>query len=176
MTRVDYSEDFQGHIKTVICICTGDGKCSPPCKWNHWVGSSAVGLYCHGQLSLIHHLGHFGICLTLVHILLRSFLFSDNLLKGVLYNVLISVACVALQQCLESTLNGKSVNQQIEFRWKGSPWHICVTHTGVSNTPSKPLASFSSHLLEPFATDPYSELCFAKMRCQALIFLKVTFF
>merc|ERR1719370_518393 len=60
---------------------------------------------------------------------------------GVLYNVLISVACVALQQ-------------------------------GVSNKPSKPLASFSSHLLDPFATDPYSELCFAKMRCQALIILK----
>ena len=112
----------------------------------------------------------------MVYILLRSFLFSDDLLKGVLYNVLISVACVALQQGLESTLNGKSVNQEMEFRSKWSPWHNCATHTGVSNTPSKPLASFTTHLLDPFATDPYSELCFAKMRCQALIFLKVAFF
>jgi len=73
---------------------------------------------------------------------------SVSIAMGVLYNVLISVACVALQQGLESTLNG------------------------VSNTPSKPLTSFSSHLLDPFATDPYYELCFAKMRCQALIILK----
>ena len=43
--------------------------------------------------------------------IVKEFFFPDNLLKGVLYNVLISVACVALQQCLESTLNGKSVNQ-----------------------------------------------------------------
>ena len=57
-----------------------------------------------------------------------------------------------------------------------SPWHICATHTGISNTARKPLASFSSHLLDPFATDPYSELCFAKMCHQALIFVKVDFF
>ena len=98
----------------------------------------------------------------------------DFMLKGVLYNVLISVACIALQQGLESTLTGKSKNRVKMDQW--SPWHNCATHTGISNTPSKPLASFSSHLLDPFATDPYSELCIAKMSCQALNLLKVAYF
>ena len=49
-------------------ICTGDGKCSPPCKWNNRAGRSSVGLHCHGWLSLIHHLDHFSISVYGLHI------------------------------------------------------------------------------------------------------------
>ena len=79
-------------------ISTGDGKCSPSCKWNHWAGCSAVGLHCHGWLSLIHHhLDHLSICPTMVYRFLMS--------------LCLKVSCTTFWSVLPVLLFSKAWNQ-----------------------------------------------------------------
>ena len=79
-------------------ICTGDGKCSPSCKWNNRVGRSSVGLHCHGWLSLIHHhLDHLSICPTMVYRFLMS--------------LCLKVSCTTFWSVLPVLLFSKAWNQ-----------------------------------------------------------------
>ena len=97
---------------------------------------------------------------------------------GVIYAVLISVACFSLHQGLESTLTGGS-NQLSMY---------AITHVGAHPRPLDqltpfcaggqkkllpPLASLTPHLLEPFASQPYSQLNLAKDYLSALACFKV---
>jgi len=73
---------------------------------------------------------------------------SLSIAMGVIYAVLITVACFSLQQGLNSTLTGG--------------------HKGSDST----VDCLTPHLLQPFATEPYSQLCLSSVSLSALALIK----
>ena len=102
----------------------------------------------------------------LVIIFIFSILFATYSLKGVIYAVLITVACFSLQQGLNSTLTGMLGTKKNLFL---NLWVISGGHQRSNSTE----ACLTPHLLQPFATEPYSQLCLSSVSLSALALIKV---
>ena len=96
-----------------------------------------------------------------------SILFAIYSLKGVIYAVLITVACFSLQQGLNSTLTGRLGTKKEHFFL--NLWVISGGHQRSNSTEG----CLTPHLLQPFATEPYSQLCLSSVSLSALALIKV---
>ena len=95
-----------------------------------------------------------------------SILFAIYSLKGVIYAVLITVACFSLQQGLNSTWTGRLGTKKTFFP------NLSVISGGHKRSDSTE-ACLTPHLLQPFATEPYSQLCLSSFSLSAFALIKV---
>ena len=101
------------------------------------------------------------------YLFIFSILLAIYSLKGVIYVVLITVACFSLQEGLNLTLTGRLGTKKEHF------FLTLLVISGGHKRSDSTIACFTPHLLHPFATEPYSQLCLSSVSLSALALIKV---